>query len=172
MMNLSISVADIVENDFCENAESISLFGSTLRPNLLSATVENLDDVSFCDGTYYKYPGVWYTFVGNGKRVAVRQLGSSCDYTEDLAVLFFSGGCNLANINCERGSADLCSQRFLFPTERGKTYHVLVKFRYPERNLKLKIATCGLFHLGIFCPPTLYETLSYLFQCLIRESCL
>jgi hypothetical protein len=172
IVDLSISVGTALGNDLCENAQAISI-GSRLRVNLLPATSEQDDVYAGCIpyyGSTSSDPGVWYTFVGNGKRV-VGRLRSSCDQLDATSIAFFSGGCNTANFLCVAGTLDLCSERVLFPTVKGTTYHVLLKSRNPEKILDLKIATCGLFRLGIFCPPTLNEFLDYVFECLLRSNC-
>jgi hypothetical protein len=173
IVEMSLSVAASVENDFCGNAQPMSI-GSTVYANLSYATAEKDYTFVSCVGDRertYGYPDVWYTFVGNGKRLAGR-LGPFCNRSEETAIAIFSGGCDVYCLTCVAGTSFLCrNKRLLFQAEKGTRYHVLVQTLNADKIVDLTIATCGLFRLGIFCPLTIAEFLSQQFPCLFGGNC-
>jgi hypothetical protein len=169
LVDLSISEGVSVENDFCENAEPISI-GTTVNSNFSRATYEKEYDFSQCisdrGGSFASFPDMWYTFVGNGKRLVAR-LENVCERNMDTGIAILSGNCNRTNVACLAGTVFCPRNRFQFQTVKGTSYLVLVKSLNLAKIVKITIATCGPFQLGFFCPEKLQRTIRSFFRGLL-----
>jgi len=112
--------------------------------NLRDKSVDTIPGISSC-GVQISQPGVWYYFIGTGRRVRLSTCDSSApnDVTRTqvkASISVFSGGCN--SLVCEGGSSQSdydCAFRqssnpwitvataYDMETERNKRYSVLVQ---------------------------------------------
>jgi hypothetical protein len=179
IVDFSIDVAPVVPNDRCSNAIVIPI-GTAVFGNFSYASADYDEVASDCilDGPvlfgFYSpgppiYKGLWYTFVGNGGRWAAQS--QRCDAGVHFMSIY-RGGCGINNLRCVKGTDNLCgNEPFLFDTQRGRTYHVLVQSTAVTGLVDVTISAtgerCGLLGLGVFCPRTWYVWYGTLFGQLI-----
>lgn len=109
-----------VAGDFCTNAITLPC-GSSVAGSTVNAMVEN--NLPFCV-TPVEAPGMWYTFIGDGKNVII-QTCSGTNY--DTKLNAYSGSCS--ELICVTGNDDFCNtgSTITFATTNGTQYFILVQ---------------------------------------------
>jgi hypothetical protein len=127
----TITVTPTPGNDLCTGAISIAA-GNSYSGNTSCASIDA--SPAFCVTTGGTAPGVWYSFVGDGKRWSFSTCNAGTDY--DTKLHAFTGSCS--SLTCIDGNDDLgisCAtgpgvpdfkSGLSFCTTIGRTYYVLV----------------------------------------------
>jgi hypothetical protein len=112
------------ENDFCVNATPVAM-ESSFTGNFTLATAD--DDLEpYCELVAPRRPGVWYSFVGTGQRVAVR--AAAANGTTNVVVKLFSGACQRSAVACgARRQIVTGGIPSTYQTVLGTTYYMLVQ---------------------------------------------
>ncbi len=130
--DLTVTCADVAENDLCEDATGPLPVGSVTMGSTSNATFDEPPDID-C-GTTVTAPGVWYTVTGTGNTMTASTCndgnpatgGASYDtkisvYCADCETKECIGGQDDDLANCSGFSTN-----FNWPTQAGATYDVLV----------------------------------------------
>ncbi|MCC6726461.1 MAG: T9SS type A sorting domain-containing protein, partial [Saprospiraceae bacterium] len=106
-------------NDECPDAESIGCGQSVTGTNQYATA--DAPGAPNCTGAIF--PGVWYSFTGNGNIATVSTCGGA-SFNTILSV--YTGSCG--SLTCVNGNDDYCGVRsqVVFPTVNGTTYYILV----------------------------------------------
>jgi hypothetical protein len=117
----------IADNDSCDDAFKLispgvgtSLLGSYLFGSTSAAAT--IDAAPSCgSATSPTAPGVWYTIIGDGGRIAT----STCTGTNfDSQISVYTGSCD--QLTCVVGKDQGCGDQTRFQSVKDQTYHVLV----------------------------------------------
>lgn len=122
-------------NDDCINAEPIGC-GQTVAGTTQYATADSPNAPSCTTTTF---PGVWYSFVGNGGFATLSTCGGA-SFNTKLSV--YEGGCG--GLNCVAGNDDFCGvqSQVVINAVSGTTYYVLVHGAG---------SATGTFNLSLYC---------------------
>jgi hypothetical protein len=111
--------------DFCENALPLAV-GAKVFANMTYATSDIVDDDCLDIAIYENFPGVWYKFVGNGKRLEARSCTGNNLFPKTITIL--EGGCSTTNLKCVAGTRTPCGLEHLsFDAVEGTTYYILLR---------------------------------------------
>ena len=121
-------------NDACAGATAVAIGGSVAGSTCSCATADVAPACVTTDGA----AGLWYTFVGNGRRVRASLCGGTTNYDTKLRV--YTGACGA--FTCVAGNDDFCGvqSQVEFCSVNGTTYRVLVHG---------SLANCGNFTLSL-----------------------
>ena len=140
-----VSAPPAPPNDLCINAQPITIGSAPVTFNTTYASTD-MDAISDClEGTPAFSPGIWFNFTGIGGRIVARACAQSSYHTtgNSAHVTIFSGGCSATARRCLAYTYYSCDQIvFVFDTQFGNAYHVLVQSYYQE-SVKVLIFTDG-----------------------------
>jgi hypothetical protein len=143
----TITVIATPANDACGSAITVAA-GNSYSGNTTCATADG--GITYCGTTGGTAPGVWYSFVGDGKRWSFSACNGGTDY--DTKLHAFTGNCGA--LVCVDGNDDLGSacatgpgvasfkSGLSFCTTIGRTYYVLVHgFSTSAGNYQLDVTS-------------------------------
>ena len=124
--NVDLTMSSVAKNDLCTTAQQIS-FGIPTLGDLTFALPDETEVSDNCGGlTPLSDPGIWYTFVGPGGRVAVDPC-IGLPLLNRISASVYDGGCGPANLACVAvGRIDCGRNELIFETDAGTTYYILI----------------------------------------------
>jgi hypothetical protein len=129
----STSAAAFPSNDVCAKAAPLTVGTTVMRNNFTLATS---DDCSCGNVTRVSSRGLWFSFVGTGNKLWADVCGGSTPELVKQVSIYKGASCG--SLKCVAGSTAPCPypysvpQLFVFDTEVGTTYYMLVQNRQGE----------------------------------------
>jgi len=150
------------ENDDCSTAQALAIGASVTGSTLFAQPDPALPDC----GLQSPAPGVWYTVVGNGKRLTASLCHPETNFDTRITVL--CNGCDGGPFTCVATNEDgpgpcVLSSEVSWCSEQGRTYYIFVHgFESQQGNFRISIQTgadacspaafCGAV-CAVVCPP-------------------